>query len=181
MVIVMDWWGEFADFTMRWIDPIGIWFGILTTVPIVWSWVLLTRETRRRSVLYEQIRREPGNRPAILILDLLPQHDIGAAVENYRQQNEDLAAIPKQRIITVRHHRTLVANGMHWLHRELRQAIGQLSRMGVDRVHLFVSGPLPVAAVAGAHLANSFQVTLYHWQGGTYENWGPLKDLSMFG
>ncbi len=177
----MEWWEAFADFTARWIDPVGIWLGVVSAVPIFGSWYLLIRESRRRAKIFRQIREAPGNRPAILVLDLLPQQDITASVENFRARHGTLKAIPAERIVTLRRHRSLSAEAMDALHRELRDAIGRLSRLGVDRVHLFLSGPLPVAAVAGAHLANSFQVTLYHWQGGTYENWGPLKDLSMFG
>ncbi len=175
----MDWWNSFSDFTVYWIDPIGIWLGVVATVPIVWSWVLLLRAWRQRKAVFAQIRREPGERPGVLIVDLLPQQDIRANVEKFRRQQAHLAAIPPERIVTLRRDRPITADEMVDFHRELRKAIGRLSGLGVDRVHLFLGVPVPVAAVVGAHLANTFQVVLYHWQGGIYENWGPLKDFRV--
>jgi len=168
-------------FIANWLDPIGVVLGLLALVPIVWTWwdVVFGRRRQERR-WFADIRRQPGERPAILIVDLLPGKDVRAAVEQFRRQQPALAAIPDDRVITVRRDRSLTPDDMPELHRELRRAAAQLLRAGADCIHYFHAGPAIAAAVVGAEFANGARVHLYqhdqHDRGG-YVNFGPLRSV----
>lgn len=97
-------------FIAAWLDPIGVVLSLLALVPIVWTWwdVVFGRRRRERR-WFEDIRRHPGERPAILIVDLLAGKDVRASVENFRRRDSALAAIPDERICVVRRDRTITA------------------------------------------------------------------------
>lgn len=163
-------------FIAAWLDPIGVVLGLLALVPIVWTWwdVVFGRRRRERR-WFDDIRRQPGERPAILIVDLLAGKDVRASVENFRRRQPALAAIPDERILVVRRDRAITAQDMPDLQRELRGVAAQLLKAGADCIHCFHAGPAVVAALLGAEFANGARVLLYHHEGGKYCNFGPLR------
>lgn len=163
-------------FIAVWLDPIGVVLGLLALVPIVWTWwdVVFGRRRRERR-RFEDIRRQPGERPAILIVDLLAGKDVRASVENFRRRDSALAAIPDERICVVRRDRAITAQDMPDLQRELRDAAAQLLKTGTDRIHYFHAGPAAVAALVGAEFANGACVLLYQYGNGSYTNFGPIR------
>lgn len=163
-------------FIAFWLDPIGIVLGLVALVPIFWTWwdVIFGRRRRERR-RFADIARRPGERPAILIVDLLPGKDVRAAVENFRRRDPALAAIPGERIVAIQHDASLTPAAMPDLHRELRAAAAQLLNAGADCIHYFHAGPASAAALVGAEFANGARVLVYQHEGGSYRNFGPLR------
>jgi hypothetical protein len=163
-------------FIAAWLDPLGVVLGLLSLVPIVWTWwdVAFGRRRRERR-WFAEISRQPGERPAILIVDLLPGKDVRAAVENFRHTVPQLAAIPDERIHTIAHAQALTPADLPELHRELRAAAAQLLKAGADCIHYFHAGPAIAAALVGAEFANGARVLLYQHEAGSYRCFGPLR------
>lgn len=159
-----------------WLDPIGIVLGLVALVPLFWTWweVVVGRRRRERR-WFAEIRRQPGARPAILILDLLPGKNVRASVENFRLGQPALAGIADNRIITVQREHYLTADDMATLHEDLRAAAAQLLRAGADCIHYFHAGPAIAAALVGAEFANGARVLFYQYGNGVYTNFGPLR------
>jgi len=158
------------------LDPINSLIGLVTTLIAGFTAFLVWREGRRARKWWQEIRRTPGERPAIFVLDLLPGQDIRAQVENFRQQDGILKEIPDDRIVYVTYREKLLPDHMLNFHKDLQEKINLLGNAGADRIHLFLASPQPAAAAAGAALANK-AVTLYHYDRdkGTYVNYGPLR------
>jgi hypothetical protein len=163
-------------FIADWLDPLGVVLGLVALVPIIWTWwdVVFGRRRRERR-WFAEISRRPGERPAILIVDLLPGKDVHAAVENFRRRDPPLAAIPDERIRCIVREHSLTPADLPDLHRELRAAAAQLLKAGADCIHYFHAGPAIAAALVGAEFANGARVLLYQHEGGTYRNFGPLR------
>ena len=163
-------------FIGAWLDPLGIVLGLVAMVPIFWTWwdVVFGRRRRERR-WFAEIRRQPGERPAILIVDLLPGKDVHAAVENFRRRDDALAAIPDARIVSIVREQPLTPADLPNLHRALRAAPAPLLKAGTDCIHYFHAGPAIAAALVGAEFANGARVLLYQHEGGSYRNFGPLR------
>lgn len=163
-------------FISNWLDPLGIVLGLIALVPIFWTWwdVVFGRRRRERR-WFAEISRRPGERPAILIVDLLKEKGVRPAVENFRRTVPELAEIPDERIAIIARQQALAPADLPELHRELRAAAAQLLRAGADCIHYFHAGPAIAAALVGAEFANGARVLLYQHEGGTYRNFGPLR------
>lgn len=158
------------------LDPIGVVVGLVLAIPVFWTWIdVVFGERRRRRRRFEEARTQPGQHPAILILDLLPEKEIRLAVEHYRCSIEVLKAIPEERIIRVTRDHWLKVENMPDLAREIRIAAARLVAMGTDTVHYFHAGPAVLAAIVGAELANAHRVLLYQYSPDGYRNFGPLR------
>ncbi len=169
---------QFLVWLAETLDPINSLIGLATTLIAGFTAVMVWREGRRARQWWQEIRHRPGERPAILVLDLLAGQNVGAPVELFRRQQDGLKDIPEDRIIRVRRDSRLQPEDMPQLQQDLRQAASRLMEAGTDRIHLFLAAPQPAAAAAGAALAN-MPVTLYHYdrETGTYANYGPLRML----
>jgi len=171
-------WQTFTDFVMTWLDPVSVVIGLVVTLPVFWTWYeVVLGERRRRWRWFRQLRNNPGQRPALLIVDLLPDKNVHAAVELYRRRHPELANIPGDRVVIVRRDKRLTPDDMPPLHKELRKAAAKIVAAGADTVHYFHAGPAIAAALVGAELANTVKVCLYHHEPNNngYRNYGPLK------
>jgi hypothetical protein len=158
------------------LDPIGVVVGLILAIPVFWTWIdVVFGERRRRRRRFQEARTQPGQRPAILIVDLLTEKEIRLAVEQYRFTLETLKDIPEERIITVTRDRRLQAEDMPELAQEIRAAAARLVATGTDTVHYFHAGPAVPAAIVGAELANAHRVLLYQYGPDGYRNFGPLR------
>ena len=167
------------EFTANVLDPIGVWIGLILAVPVFWTWIDLSllRGRRHRHWL-EQVRREPGRRPAILIVDLKAGADIRTQVENFRMGDPQLREIPEAHVGRVFRDKPLAIEDLADLLGEVRNHAADFMRQGVDTIHLFYAGPLAPMAMIGAQFANGFKVLVYQHRpgsGGVYDNWGPLQ------
>lgn len=143
------------SFTRDVADPIGIWVGLAIAVPIVWTWYDLVWGRRRRVRRWlAEVRGTPGHRPAVLLVDLLSQRDVGVAVRHFMAGHDTLQTVPEERIVTVTRNRDLRPEDMPALAGELRRASARVLTMGADELWVFLAGPLAAAAVVGAELAN---------------------------
>ena len=158
------------------LDPIGIVVGLLIAIPVVWTWWdIVFGHARRRKRWHREILRQPGTRPGILIVDLLAGKNIEADVENFRQQDNALKAIPNERILTLRRDKHIKPEQLPAIAEELREKANELMAQGVDTLHYFHAGPSVLAALVGAEFANGCRVMLYQHKPGGYENFGPLR------
>ena len=171
-------WQTFSDFVMIYFDPIGVVVGILIAVPVLWTWYEVTLGQRRqRRRLFRELRNNPGDRPGILVIDLLPGKDVRPAVERFRQTDDALKSIPPERHFVLTRDRGLKPEAMPEVHHELRKLGARIVNEGVDVLHYFHAGPSVAAALVGAELANGARVILYQHDHGSYLKMGPLKTL----
>ncbi|MFN3717137.1 MAG: hypothetical protein ACK4R8_10485 [Thiobacillus sp.] len=171
----MDW-----DAFWLGLDRTGILVGLIVAVPIFWTWwQVVFGERRQRRRWLREITRQPGNRPGVLIIDLLPGRNIVASVQAHLAADEKLKSLPEDRIVTVRRDEPLRSTEIEALARELRTAVRRLLDAGCDVIHLFHGGPDVSALIAGAELANGPRVLLYHFEQGHYLAFGPLEPLRI--
>ncbi len=151
-----------------------------TAVPIFWTWldIVWGRKKRQRDYL-KRAASQVGNRPGILVVDLLPSRNIEQAIDRFRQSNEQLKAIPKELVFKIDYSRPMSAKTMPDLANDLRKISGEALNHGVDVLHVFYAGPAIAAALVGAEFSNTCRVMLYHHNTNdsenAYENWGLLK------
>lgn len=160
----------------NWLDPIGTVMGLALAVPVIWTWYDVVFGRRRRHRLwFTETRRQPGQRPAVLIIDLLSGKDVLAQVETHIATTPELAAIPKDRRFHLHRTARLKPEDMPGLADEIRQRAAEIARAGCETVHCFYAGPNAASALIGAEFANGARVLLYQYNQGRYENWGPIR------
>jgi hypothetical protein len=165
------------EFTITILDPVGVWIGIATAVPIFWLWIdhLVGRRRQHRKWL-AQLRQSVGVQPAVLIVDLLPGKDVTAAVERHLAEHESLRSIDRKRIFKVVREKTLRPEDSAELVRDIQNIAGEILRSGADVLHYFHAGPVFAAALVGAEFANAgCKMLLYQNEQGRYTNFGPLR------
>ncbi len=164
-----------SDFVMTYLDPIGVVMGIVVAFPVFRTWALVGREYRHRRRWFREVRKKPGRRPAILIVDLLPAREVRQQVENWRRGHRALADIPDDRIFELRRDGWLQSEDLPSLHEDIGRQLGRVASAGCDTLHLFYAGPVAPALVLGARLANGPRVLLYQHHAGEYMPFGPLE------
>lgn len=167
------------DFVTNVLDPLGVVVGLLLAIPIVWTWIdVAFLGASRRKAWLRQIRSEPGRRPSILIVDLLPDgKSMVPQVEKFRLGVDNLKDIPADRVFTLSRDTWLSPEQMVDFVADLRRTAGNIFASGTDVLHVFFGGPAIAAAVVGAEFANACQVLLYQHDHGTYVNMGPLRHV----
>ena len=169
-------WQSVSEFILTWLDPIGVVLGLIVTLPVLWTWYeVVFGERRRRRRWFHEARSDPGERPAILILDLLADRDIRTQVARFRSRNQRLNTIPDERIFVITRRKPLTPADMPNLQAQIRRMAARILASGADRIHFFHAGPACAAALVGAEFANAAPLLLYHYQDGTYHNYGPLR------
>lgn len=167
-----------AELFWLWADRTSILFGIILAVPIFWTWwQIVIGERRQRRRWLQDVTRRPGDRPGVLVIDLLPGRNIEASVHAHLASDERLKGVPKDRIAVVKRDQPLRPEDMESFARELRGATRRLSDAGCDVIHLFHGGPDVSALIVGAELSNGPRVILHHFEQGQYLAFGPLEPL----
>lgn len=160
------------------LDHAGIVVGLILAIPVIWTWwQIVFGERRQRRRWIAEIRRITGERPGVLILDLLPGRDIHASVHAHLSKNPTLSKLPEQRVISVRRDTPLQPEHLVDLARDIRAALRKMQDAGVDVIHLYHAGPDVSALIAGAELANGPRVLIQHYDQGAYRVFGPLEPL----
>lgn len=177
---------EFINAIDPYVKAVDPYLGLIALIPICLTFYEVRFGRRRQhNRWFKQIIRTPGERPAILIVDILVGKEIKAQFENFRRGNEVLKNIPDDRIFRIDAasigvtSAELSAKDMTAFARKTSDTVADMYKAGPDVVHYFHSGPLPTAALVAASLANSFRVQMYHWRQG-YENWGPIRHPGGF-
>jgi hypothetical protein len=171
---------NFLWFTTKTADPISIWIGLLTAIPIFWIWFdVVFGRRKRHNRWFKRAKTTSGRLPAVLIVDLLAGRDISAAVQHFMVQDDRLKEIPDDHIIKVTRDRDITPEDMPGLARDVQDGIGEVLRLGADELFVFLAGPMCASAMVGAELSNiSCKVFLYQNDRGsssTYVNFGPLR------
>ncbi|MCX7628204.1 MAG: SAVED domain-containing protein [Methylophilaceae bacterium] len=152
--------------------------GLILAIPVFWTWwQVVFGERRQRRRWIKEISRQPGHRPGVLIIDLLPGRNIEANVKRHLAKDEVLGNIPEDRIAHVKRMDMFKPSDVAEYARELRNVLRRLQDAGVDVIHLFHAGPDVSALIAGAELSNGARVLLYHYEQGEYHTFGPLEPL----
>jgi len=123
----------------------------------------------------KKIRENPGERPAILIVDLLVGKNVRGAVEQFISKSEALSKVDADRIFEINWKEAATPDQMKKLNDELREISSKILERGADVVHVFYAGPAICAMLVGRQLANTVPVLIYHNGTSGYENWGPLR------
>lgn len=154
--------------------------GIVVALPIFQTWyeVIFGEERRRRRWLNE-VKRSPGVRPGVLIIDVLPKKSIEASVRKYLAETPEFSRVG-DRIQIVKREKPLTPDQMASLAEDIRHAYRALLDASCDIIHLFHGGPDVSALLVGAELSNGPRVILYHYDQGKYVNYGPLEPLRYY-
>lgn len=159
------------------VNDFSAWVGLLLTIPVgLTYWELRWGKSRRHHGWLDQVRNSTGNRPAILLVDLLPGKDVKVAVERYRANNAVLKDIPDERFFVVCRQEHLKPDDTIGLVKEIQDVASEILKSGADIIHYFYAGPVFASAMVGAEFSNaSCQVLLYQNDQGNYINFGPLR------
>jgi hypothetical protein len=142
--------------------------GLLSFIPILWSWFILLSYRQRQKKILESIKTNPGKRPIALAIgvgnaDISNQVRAHLETENMRMEIETLC-FP-----------ALASATIDDFVQKLRTTRARLIERGVDTVHLFYMGPVAGALLVGDVFSNSRVQIYYHDRNtGRYECWGPL-------
>lgn len=162
----------------EWLNRTSMVLSLVLAVPVLWTWYqVVFGERRQRRRWLAEITRQPGNRPGVLIVDLLPGKNIEASVKAHLAADISLQVLPEARVIRIARDEPLEPGHIVELTRELRAAARRLLEAGCDVIHLFHAGPDVSALIAGAELSNGPRVLLYHYEQGRYRPFGPLEPL----
>lgn len=158
------------------IDRIGVVVGIIVAIPIFWTWYEVFGSRKRRAEVLRRIRQEPGSRPSVLIVDLLPNRDVRPQVENFCRQQDGLKEIPVERYFIVSRADFIKPDQVPALQNDLRAVAARIMSTGTDVLHCFIAGPVSSGAWVGSEFSNAgFRVLLYQNESGNYVNFGPLR------
>jgi SMODS-associated and fused to various effectors sensor domain len=169
-----------TDFINNILGPVSIVVGILTIFPVLWTWWEITfGRQRQHRRWFSEVRSATGERPGILIVDLLEKGKIANDVESFRRDDQILKAIPSDRVFKLERTKGLYPSDMPGIAQDLRQITEEIIEAGIDTIHFFYAGPVIPATLIGAEFANVRRVLLYQRNRNTghYENWGPLRHL----
>jgi hypothetical protein len=174
----------FSDASWLVIDRFGTVFsiaiGLITALSSCYAAYALWRQSRNQKKYQQEIKKNPGNRPVVLIVDVKKATHV-ASIENqvraYVERSFKAGEIPEQAIfkaefdqggpMQVRHFDEFMA--------EVRKQVSKSVEYGTDKIHLFIRSPQPVALAVGEYLSNfAAPVIVYHSQNKGYENWGPI-------
>jgi len=168
----------FVDFIRNVLDPIGVVVGLVVSIPVFWTWwQVVFGEARLRRRWHIEAREQPGIRPAILIVDLLPAKRIAAQVEHFVAQHETLKTIPLDRRFVLVRDETLTPQDMPDFLESLRAIAARIAASGCDVIHCFYAGPTAAAVCVGAEFANAARMLIHQYQEGSYQNFGPIRML----
>jgi len=160
-----------------WVDKSGTIIGILTTIPVVWSWFILFSYRRRQEALIKEIISGPGDRPIALAVSVARDNtpiDISNQVKAYLGEQR-MAMDVESLSLPV-----LTADKTTEFVAELRKMRAKLIEKGFGQTHLFYMGPVVGALLVGDVFSNGACRIYYHNQGtGKYEKWGPLTHPAL--
>lgn len=165
------------DWAWNVIDKASQVTGVLTVVPIIWTAMMVWHLDRRRRRELRRVAQTPGDRPAVLIVDV-GTDSIRAIAERWVRQQEDFRDLPESAIHYLDHPGRLEIEQISGFMEKFRKAVGQIWKDGPDKIHLLYRGPIMLAAMIGAELSNGTTVILYqHESNFGYRNWGPLHQI----
>jgi len=174
---VFYWGAKDGGLTAAWIylDRFGLILGLIAFVPVLfaaWSFIQYTRLKRRELM---KIRSEPGFSPAVLVVTIGGM-SIGNEVERYLRTFEAFKKFNfDERLFEVHRELEIQADDVDSIIADIEGAQNKIRASAVDKIHLFMKCPMPIAVMLGETLANRIPTIVYHKQQNKgYENWGTL-------
>lgn len=150
-------------------DRLSMAIGLISFIPILWSWIILVNYRQRQKKLLENIKQNPGDRPIALAIGVGGGFDIVNLVRMHLENEHQSMEVERLSFPA------LTSNGVDDFVKELRKVRGKFIEKGVDTVHLFYMGPVTGALLVGDVFSNSrVQIYYYDRNTGRYANWGPL-------
>jgi len=149
---------------------------IVSVIPILYTaYEISLGKRRRHKKWHDETRTNIGGRPSVLIVTI--DKNITVQVTGFLTKDENLKNIPSDRIFVIHWNRRLQVDDMPAFHHDLKDKVHEISQSGANQLHVFISGPLFIAAMVGAELANFSNVLIYHQNNndGGYVNFGRLK------
>lgn len=122
-------------------------------------------------------RANPGEKIGILIVDAVHRDagPIRSRVESWLWQRPQFSERKDDVLIAeAEFTRSLKAANMDEMSRKLHHAIHKLQTQGVAQYHVFIRGPVVLAAMTGGILYNTRPTYFYHLGDHGYENWGSI-------
>ena len=147
------------------IEKFSVIFGIILSVPVVWSWFILLGSKKRQKILIKTLEKSPGNRPAYLLVD------IGKG----ESENQVISFLSSQGVTGVKpvtiSYEQVTKDDLQNLVEKLQEIKGKSMESGVDRFHIFYKGPVAFAMIVGEVFSNT-PATVYHYdlKSGKYES-----------
>lgn len=168
---------DVIDFINYVLSPVSAVFGILTTVPIFWTWYsIVWGKKKKHRRWHKEASSVIGALSSVLVVDMLPGKDVMVQVKHFMNNDEELKKIPEDRIFRLFRGEWLNLKDMPDFHKQLVDIIGEIGKSGTDVLHVFLASPVSAAAMIGAEFGNAgCQVLIYQNHNGHYENFGPLK------
>jgi hypothetical protein len=153
--------------------------GVLSILPILYSAWKLWAITRTEKVVLEKIRKQPGEKPGILIIDSVPKKggSIRPQVENYLWGQNEFQSKKDATIIEyigLKH--PISHEDIKSISSQIKESIGKLQSEGVTKYHIFMRVPVSIGALVGGLLYNYQPAIVYqNSREEGYENWGSIK------
>ena len=155
--------------------------GVLAFLPILYSAYTLFRNDRRKKAELKNVGNKRNGRSGVLIVECVRKHEesMRAQVKEYVLELEAFRGKKNEiqdYISEATFKGDLSKNDMDKIVKNIRVAVGKLQTKGVGEYHVFIRGPMLLAAAAGGILYNSHAAVFYQRvQGGTYERWGAIN------
>lgn len=164
----------------KYIDLTSQVMGILATLPIAYSALALWRMKHQQNKEMARVKKTPGNCPGVIIVECLRdgEQSMHLQVMSYLlQQGEfkDRSGDIKKYTSEACFKGTLSEANMDEMVKKVRKAVAELQAKGVDKYHIFLRGPVVLAAITGGILYNSHTAVFYQHTRGAYECWGTIN------
>lgn len=154
---------------------IGTVLGIISFVPLVYAIWEYIQYTRREKKERKRIHTSVGEQPVVLTVSV-GGVSIRNEVESFLIQNGFKDFDFKSRVFVVhRDAKKITVDDVDGIIQDVETQVDAIRLKAVDKIHLFLKVPMPIAVMVGDVLANRIPTLVYHKQPNQgYENWGVL-------
>lgn len=151
------------------IEKFSVILGIVLSIPVFWSWMILLGSKRRQKMLIKSLEKNPGDRPTYLLVDIgkgESQNQVISFLNSQGVSDAKPVAISREQV---------TKDDLQELVNKLQEIKGKAMEDGADRFHIFYKGPVAFAMMVGEVFSNT-PATVYQYdlKSGKYESWGPL-------
>jgi len=150
------------------LDKTSIIFGIIVSIPVIWSWIILLGYGKRQKNFIKSLENIKGDKPVAISIDLMPGESENQVLAYFKKNNMEMNIL---KITRDRLDKDSIDDFVNELYKIKAEAMAK----GTDKIHLFYRGPIIGALITGEVFSNT-AVNIYHYNKatGTYESWGPI-------
>lgn len=175
----------YLDAIHNFLSGVEVYISLLTFASAAGTFLIVTLgQKRKERQILNRLIQDPGEKPAVFIVDLVQGRNMKHDILNYLSNNENLRDINEDRIVILNEQDLSCGNNVtpsdiNEFIEVLRKKENELNDIGYDVIHYFHGGPAMLAALVGARWGNWGRVNLYQHSpgaaGGSYQAWGPLR------